>query len=244
MTLMMPMPTALHNASDGLTALSQLMRAEPTLTLKLYPFGVLMQRKTPQGCMEYLIDPAQLALQLASTVRLETGILSPNTIYISQEGVQKLVVEYRPRQKTALFLEGTDAPVIVPLPELLLFHRTTDKGLPDYRVFAVKARPTNLNAKLFHAPLPNLYEDGRVCWGSVQHLQAQQLTGTNLTEDWKVLLGTRFGSHNAGRRSKSHPNDIRKKYLAMEAAKTRVYPKSDLIPANRTLEDVLEGLRR
>jgi PRTRC genetic system protein B len=238
------MPTALHNASDGLTALSQLLRAEPTLTLKVYPFGVLMQRKTPQGCMEYLIDPAQLALQLAATVRLETGILASNTIYISQEGVQKLVVEYRPRQKTALFLEGSEAPVIVPLPELLLFRRTTDKGLPDYRVFAVKARPTNLTAKLFHAPLPNLYEDGRVCWGSVQHLQAQQLTGTHLTEDWKVLLGTRFGSHNVGRRSKSQPADIRKKYLAMEAAKTRVYPKSDLLPANRTLEDVLEGLRR
>ncbi len=220
------------------------MRAEPTLTLKLYPFGVLMQRKTPQGCMEYLIDPAQLALQLAATVRLETGILSSNTIYISQEGVQKLVVEYRPRQKTAIFLEGTEAPVIVPLPELLLFRRTTDKGLPDYRVFAVKQRPADLTAKLFYAPLPNIYDDGRVCWGSVQHLQAQQLIGTNLAEDWKVLLGTRFGSHNAGRRSKSHSDDIRKKYLAMEAAKTRVYSKADLISANRTLEDVLEGLRR
>lgn len=241
---MMPMPAALQTASDGLTALSQLMRAEPILTLKLYPFGVLMQRKTPQGCMEYLIDPAQLALQLAATVRLETGILSSNTIYISQEGVQKLVVEYRKRQKTALFLEGSDAPVIVPMPDMLLLRRTNDKGLPDYRVFAVKDRPSDLKAKLFHVPLPNVYDDGRVCWGSVQHLQAQQLTGTSLTEDWKILLGTRFGSHNAGRRSRSHADDIRKKYLAMEAAKTRVYPKSDLLPANRTLEDVLEGLHR
>lgn len=239
-----PMPIALQTASDGLTALSQLMRAEPTLTLKLYPFGVLMQRKTAQGCMEYLIDPAQLALQLAATVRLETGILSANTIYISQEGVQKVVVEYRQRQKTALFLEGTYAPVIVPMPDMLLCRRTTDKGLPEYRVFAVKHRPSDLKAKLFHVPLPNVYDDGRVCWGSVQQLQAQQLTGTNLSEDWKVLLGTRFGSHNAGRRSKSQPDDIRKKYLAMETAKTRVYPKSDLVPANRTLEDVLEGLRK
>ncbi|GIK64427.1 MAG: hypothetical protein BroJett018_22210 [Chloroflexota bacterium] len=238
------MPTVLQNASDGLTALSQLMRTEPLLTLKVYPFGVLMQRKTPQGCMEYLVDPAQLALQLAATVRLETGILSSNTLYVSQEGVQKVVVEYRKRQKTAVFLEGTDAPVIIPMPDILLFRRTHDKGIPDYRVFAVKERPTDLKAKLFHVPLPNIYEDGRVCWGSVQQLQVHQLTGTDLTEDWKILLGTRFGSHNAGRRSKSHPDDIRKKYLAMEQAKTRVYPKSDLLPANRTLEDLLEGFRK
>lgn len=218
------------------------MQAEPTLTLKVYPFGVLMQRKTPIGCQEYLIDPAQLALQLAATVRLETGLLSPNTLYIAQEGVHKLVIEYRKRQKTALFLEGSDAPVIIPLPEMVLFRRTTEKGLPEYRIFAVRERPTDLKTKLYHVPLPNIYDDGRICWGNVQQLQAQQLTSSILVEDWKILLGTHFGSHSVTRKSKSHPGDIRQKYLEMENRKSRVYPKSDLIAANRTLEDVLEGL--
>lgn len=219
------------------------MQTEPLMTLKVYPFGVLMQRNTLAGCTEYLIDPAQLALQLAADVHLETGIMSGNTVYMMQEGVQKIVVEYRKRQKTALFLEGTEAPVIVPLPDLLLFRRTKDKGQPEYRVFAVKERPADLEAKLFHAPLPNLYDDGQVCWGSVQRLAAEQMHDTRLTEDWKILLGTPFGTHNTHYRSRSHANDIRQHYLAMEKKKTRVYPKSDLIPASRTLADVIEGLR-
>ena len=217
------------------------MQSEPLITLKIYPFGVLMRRNTPQGISEYLIDPAQLAMQLASNIRLETGLLSPNTIYVAQEGVHKIVVEHRPRKKTAIFLEGSEAAVVIPLPDLLMLRRASDKGGPDYRIFAVKERPTDLKAALYHAPLPNLYDDGRVCWGSVRR---ENLSGATLEEDWRILLGTPFGSHNCARRSKEFPDDVRKKYLDMERRKSRVYSKRDLLPAKRILEDVLEELRR
>lgn len=218
------------------------MKTEPLMTLKIYPFGVLMQRKAPQGMSEFLVDPAQVALQLATNIRLETGLLSPNTIYIAQEGVQKIIVEHRPRKKTAIFLEGSDTPVIVPLPDLLLFRRSSEKGQPEYRVYAVKGRPADLEARLFHAPFPNVYDDGRVCWGSVQKLQAQNLSGTTLDEDWKIFLGTPFGNHAVSRKSKSHSDDIRKKYMDMEQKKSRVYPKSDLLPTRRTVQEVIEEL--
>jgi hypothetical protein len=220
------------------------MNSDPLMTLKIYPFGVLMQRKTPQGTAEYLVDPAQVALQLAANIRLETGLLSPNTIYVAQEGVQKIIIEHRPRKKTAIFLEGSDAPVIVPLPDMLLFRCSADKGQPEYRVFAVKGRPTSLDAKLFHVPLPNVYSDGRICWGSVQKLQAQNLSGTSLEEDWKVFLGTPFGNHSVGGKSKSHGSDIRQKYIDMEQRKSRVYPKSDLLPTRRTVQEVIEELMK
>lgn len=239
-----PMPTALHTASDGLLAFQQLMQTPPLVTLTVYPFGVLMERPTPQGRTAYLVDPQQIALQLATTLRFETGILTDKTLYVAQEGVQKIVVEYRPRQKTALFLEGLDHPVIIPLPPLLLFRRTTSDARPEYRLFAVKKRPSDGQAALFHAPLPNLYEDGRVCWGTVQQLDTAQLQQTSLTDDWKMLLGTRFGTHNAMNRSQRYPANICQQYLALEAAKARFYPVSDLVPARRTLEQVIEGLRR
>jgi hypothetical protein len=218
------------------------MNSDPLMTLKIYSFGVLMQRKTPQGMTEFLVDPAQIALQLAANLRLETGLLSPNTIYVAQEGVQKIIVEHRPRKKTAIFLEGSDTPVIVPLPDLLLFRCSTEKGQPEYRVFAVKERPTNLEARLFQVPLPNLYDDGRICWGSVQKLQAQNFSSATLDEDWKVFLGTPFGSHNVSRRSKSHPADVRQKYLEMEQKKSRVYPKADLLPTRYTVQEVIQEL--
>lgn len=220
------------------------MNSEPLLTLRVFKFGVLMQRKTPQGMTEFLVDPAQIALQLATNIRLDTGLLSPNTIYVAQEGVNKLIVEHRPRKKTALFLEGSDAPVIVPLPDLLLFRRSSEQGQAEYRVFAVKERPTSLEARLFHVPTPNVYDDGRICWGSVKRLQGQTLSGTSLEGDWKAFLGTPFGNHSVSRKSKSHPDDIRKKYIEMEGKKSRVYPKSDLMESRRTLQEVIEELLR
>lgn len=244
MTAINPMPSVLAEASAGLTALSSLMNSDPLMTLKVYKFGVLMQRSTPQGVSEYLVDPAQLALQLAANIRLETGLLSPHTVYIAQEGMHKIIVEHRPRKKTGIFLEGSDEALVVPLPDLLMFRRSSEQGLPEYRVYAVKERPTSLEARLFHIPLPNVYEDGRICWGSVQQLQGQNLSGTSLAADWKVLLGTPFGNHAVSRKSKSHPDDIRKKYVEMEGKKSRVYPKSDLLPTRRTVQEVIQELTK
>jgi len=222
------------------------MNSEPLLTLKVFKFGVLMQRKTAHGMTEFLVDPAQIALQLAANIRLETGLLSPNTIYVAQEGVNKIIVEHRPRKKTGIFLEGSDAPLIIPLPDLLLLRssRSSEKGQPEYRIYAVKERPTSLAARLFHVPTPNVYDDGRICWGSVKKLQGQTLSGTSLEGDWKAFLGTPFGNHSVARKSKSHPDDIRKKYIDMEQRKARVYPKSDLLPTRRTVQDVIEELLR
>jgi hypothetical protein len=244
MTAINPMPNALAEASDGLTALSDLMKTDPLMTLKVFPFGVLMQRKTPHGETQYLVDPAQLALQLAANIRLETGLLSPNTIYVSQEGVHKIIVEHRPRKKTGIFLEGSDEAIVVPLPDLLMFRRSSEKGQPEYRVYAVKGRPTSLEAKLWQIPLPNVYDDGRVCWGSVKKIQGQTLSDTSLEADWRVFLGTPFGNHSVSRKSRSHPDDIRKKYIDMEQRKSRVYPKSDLMPTRRTVHDVIEELSK
>jgi len=238
------MPPHLARASNGLTALSSLLNSDPMMTLKIYKFGVLMQRKTETGEVQYLVDPQQLALQLAATVRLDTGLLSPHTIHVAKEGVNTLVVEHRPRKKTAIFLEGVEAPLVVPMPDMLMFRRTADQGRPEYRVFAVKERPTNLEAPLFHIPLPNVYSDGRICWGSVKQLKDIAPTGTALEEDWKVFLGTPFGFHSVSQKSKSHSEDIRKKYLDMEQRKTRVYPKSDLLPAKRTVHAIIGELLR
>jgi hypothetical protein len=114
------------------------------MVLKIYKFGVLMQRDTPTGQTQYLIDPEQLAMQLATNIRLETGLLSSNTIYVAQEGVNKIIVEHRPRKKTGIFLEGSDDAVVIPLPDMLMFRRSSEKGQAEYRVFAVKGRPTSL----------------------------------------------------------------------------------------------------
>jgi hypothetical protein len=106
-------------------------------------------------------------------------------------------------------------------------------------VYAVKRRPQTFDAPLFHAPLPNVFGSGNICWGTVQRVADEALRGASLADDWAMLLGSSFGNHACSGKSRSHPQDIRAKLVALEAQKTRRYPVSDLIPIKKTLAQAL-----
>ena len=103
----------------------------------------------------------------------------------------------------------------------------------------VKKRPTTLEAELFHAPLPNVFNSAAVCWGTVQRVSDEALAGASLAEDWQQLLGSSFGTHAVSGKSRSHKDDIRQKLIELEAKKARRYPTSDLISAKKTLAQAI-----
>lgn len=224
--------------------LTAALQEQPSLTLEFYSYGVLLRKRDGDAVTEYPVDPQQIALALAAKVTFDTGLLTSDTLLVRQDGVKRLVVAYRRPQKTGIFIEGSDAPVRVPLPPLLLIRTTTENKHPQYQVYAIKERPTTLDAPLFHAPLPNVFSSGSICWGSVRRVEDTALQGSSLAADWTTLLGSPFGDHAVSGKSKSHPHDIRQKLLELESRKARVYPKSDLIPVKRTLAQVLGDERR
>ena len=121
---------------------------------------------------------------------------------------------------------------------------TAEDKSPQYQVYAVKKRPNTLDAALFHIPLPNVFTSGSICWGTVPSTSETALKSSLLVEDWAVFLGSRFGDHGCNGKSKSHPQDIRQKLIDLEKCHAHVYPKSDLIPAQRTLSQTLGDDRR
>lgn len=187
---------------------------------------------------EYPVDPAQIALALSAKVGFDTGLLTGNTLLVRYEGVKKTVVEYRPPGKTGLYFEGSETPLRVPLPGMLMIRMTAEDKSPQYQVYAVKKRPDKMDTPLFHLPLPNVFTSGSICWGTASASETA-LKSCSLVEDWAVFLGSRFGDHGCNGKSKSHPQDIRKKLIDLEKRHTRIYPKSDLIPAQRTLAQML-----
>jgi hypothetical protein len=203
----------------------------------------MLHKRDGDRVSEYPVDPAQIAMALATKMRFDTGLLSDNTLLIRQEGVKKIVAEYRPPQKTGLYLDGTETALRVPLPGLLLIRITAEDKNPQYGLFAVKQRPTNLSEPLFHAPLSNIFPRGNICWGTVQRVTDTALQSTALTEDWVSLLGSRFSDHGVSGKSKSHPADIRQKLIALEARKARTYPKSDLLSIRKTLGQMLGDIK-
>ena len=219
--------------------LNAALQEEPSLVLSFYSYGVLLRKREGDQISEYPIDPAQAAVALAAKVMFNTGLLTGDTIYIHMEGVSKTVVEYRKPQMTGLFFDDVDVALRVPLPGLLMIRKTSGDKAASYAVYAVKMRPDALDIELFHAPLPNVFNSAAVCWGTVQRVSDEALSGASLAEDWQQLLGSSFGNHAVGGKSRSHKDDIRQKLSELEAKKARRYPTSDLIPARKTLAQAI-----
>jgi hypothetical protein len=229
------MPPLSAGALTGLSALETGLQAKPTMTLAFYPFGILMHRMTDDGGdVEYAVSPAQLAEALAVKVKFETGLLFGSTLYIASEGNRNVVVEYRPPQRTALYVEGSETPVIVPLPGLVMGRVNSGSESLRYGVYAVKARPESLDTPLFQPPLPNVGNNS-ICWGSVKRVSDQALAGYVLTEDWQLLLGSVFTSHSVSGKSKQYSADIRQHFIALDKRKAHKYPLGDLVAARTTL---------
>lgn len=209
----------------------------PQLVLSFYSYGILLRKVAENGAYtEYPVDAAAIAQALSAKIRFDTGLMSADVLLVQREGLREVVVSYRKPQKTGIWLEGSSEPVRVPLPGLVMI-RSHNGSSPQHQLFAVKQRPETLDIPLFHAPLPNVFGNGDICWGSVR-LTVEQ--GASLAEDWKLLFGTAFGTHSVHGKSKLYRQDVRQMLLDLAEAKKRSYPKRDLIDANRTLRQVVE----
>lgn len=183
-------------------------------------------------------DPASLARALIGNTRFTTGFIPDDIIYHEQVGVKQTVVGYRKQQRTGIWLEGREEALRVPLPHLIMMRTTKEGKNPDYQLFACAKRPESLIDKLYHAPLPNVFASGGICWGNVSRPKTDSIS---LKADWQALLGSRFGNHACHGKSKSHRSDVREMLLELNAApRRRVYPKRDLIDAKKTLASILK----
>lgn len=206
------------------------------MTLSCYRYGMVLRQTQPDGAVsEYAVDPAQVGTLLSAQVTLDTGLLSPEVLLVRRTGARELRLHYRAAQRTGLWLEGSAEPLRVPLPPLLWALTHTDGGGWQAQVWAVKARPKTLDVPLFHAPLPNVFHAGSICWGNLR-LDPQADAATLMALFW----GSPFGNHAVHNKSRAYPQDIRQQLLALEGA--RSYPRRDLIPTGRTLSAQLEKL--
>lgn len=192
--------------------------------------------------VEYPVEPAEISKLLMEkpvVQTFDTGWLDENILRIFQKGETRIVIGWRPPQMTGIWVDGSDKPIRCPLPGLVLVRRS-DAGQVRYRVFASKARPT-LKDTLYAAPLPNVYENGNICWGTVQ--RPVEIISNTLDADWTLLLGSGFGNHAVNNKSKTHKADIREKLLELESRKARRYPVSDLTKTTATLEKLIHDER-
>lgn len=223
------------NGSNLQFALSE----QPSLSLDFYSYGCVLRKREGESFTEYPVDVQQVAVALAAKVGFDTGLLDGDTLLVRQDGVKRTVVGFRKRCKTGIWIDDSENALRVPLPDLLMIRTTTDDKSPQYQVYAVKGRPTSLDAELFRCPLPNVFNSASICWGTVQRVAEDALSNGSLAADFAQLLGSPFGDHACSGKSTKYPSDVRKMLIELEARNARVYPRSDLVSANKTLAQAI-----
>jgi hypothetical protein len=157
------------------------------------------------------------------------------------------MVKYIPPGKQHLHL-STQNPaeprIIAPMLPALVFAGVQS----TYYVWALLTASCDPQAPLCHAPLPNVYPDGHICFGSNRPPMASWET---LDEAWRLFVGSPFNADMVQGKSQAFPGDVRRQLVAVASSEDSRYPEDDLRPSLRrqsfsdmkelrTLDDVVE----
>lgn len=218
-------------------------------TIEIADGQFLFRRVTEGGTyMEQLRSPA--AVREAFTgIPVDTGWLAPNLHAggIVRWGVLRGVewaVMYLPPSVHAIELtehdgtpEETVSRIDAPLPGIAWCGFGT-----QYFAFAMSTPHLDPGRELYRAPLPNVMQDGSVCWG----MSKPPLSGAKgIAEAWSLFAyKTTFNNHVVHAKSKREPEDCRRLLRAL-AESGEAYPADDLrrqdAEAGATLNKAIDG---
>ena len=134
-------------------------------------------------------------------------------------------------QTIYLTLGGAKAPspCKLPLPALVFAGVnsavSTEGGGTTYYIWALQEEQFHPSAKLWHAPFPNVYPDGRICFGDVR---VPEVSWKTIDKSWQLFLESRFTTSMIEGKSGRHSADVREQLLACQSLSR--YPTDDLQP--------------
>lgn len=111
----------------------------------------------------------------------------------------------------------------VPLPALALLGMGT-----NYYIFAMKTPRLDPYQELYRCPLPNVYQNGEVCWGL---LKPPRANARSIFDAWSLFIRSTFNNHMASAKSKRRREDVRPVLIEMaQGPGVSHYPVADLVP--------------
>lgn len=163
------------------------------------------------------------------------GILPITILQINPSRDKGVVIWYTKSQKRPLyFIEGLGIPSGQGFVPAMVWQATKN----SLRVFAVLSnrRPTE-KTTLYYAPFFNIYEDGRVCMGSVSIDIKNSASVEEFTRAWEDYFFNSYFSHLMGENSPVKGNCVTlwKDLVTSD----RTFPTALLKSSNKTLKNLL-----
>lgn len=128
---------------------------------------------------------------------------------------------------------GDQAEITIPIPATVLIgvgHK--------YFLYALNG-PVKPGATLYHAPFPNVYGHGRICWGSnrppvAHHKQAKTV--------WNMFFETPFNNHLAGLKSQACKANVMEQLVKLSNEHAKKYPLEDMVNIHQSLDTVVKRI--
>ena len=119
---------------------------------------------------------------------VDSGWLPEGVIRWGSGPAGTFMVKFIPPGKRRIHLAAQTAPRMIepPLPALLFAGVNT-----TYYVWALRGKTCNPSAQLFHAPFPNVYSDGHICFGNNRPPEVGWKT---FDEAWQLFLASPFNA--------------------------------------------------
>jgi hypothetical protein len=163
----------------------------------------------------------------------DTGWLPAGVVRTGSNVKGPWFVYSAPEQKREIWIDQ-DEQITVPIPRTVLL------GIGGtYYLWALAGKHFNAIELAYRAPFPNIYPNGKICWGTNTPPAANAQTAR---EVWDLFFKSPFNGDLATTKSISHPNDVRAKLR--ELAGTRNYPLKDLVDIDhrRTIGSLVDQM--
>jgi hypothetical protein len=214
------LPSNAHLARDALQC--RLDFYEDTVVLFWLEDGVITTR---------VVSARDISMALLSEIPMYSGVLPEGALFWGQSKRGMEIGLWRsPRVwQVALELEAFKAPkrFKIPMPGLIF---VCSSGFAP-RVYAAKKRPTHRSTPIYHAPLFNLFRDGRSCPGTHKFPKAVE----EMPESFFMSFFTATADHTG--RSKKYPGNLLGLWEELDGKSS--YPLKDLEPLG-TVEDIMK----
>ena len=199
------------------------------MRLDFYDSSVVMHILEDGVSTTLRVSARDVAAALLSEMPLMSGLLSPNILWWSPHEVG--IWEAPQIRPVALVLEAFKQPqrFRLPMPGLIFICRP---GQPP-RIFAAKSRPRKMEEPIYHAPLFNIFHDGRSCQGTHKYPLKVEDIPASFFSSWFTV-----DAHIKGR-SVKFPDNLLKLWEYLNGRKR--YPLDDLVQCG-TLADILKGV--
>lgn len=204
------------------------------LSLHIFDEQFMLQYRDRHGALVTKFVSAESVRQAVLGEPIDTGYLPYGVVRWGMGVGGAWAVRYEPPARRTIHLDVPNAasePLTVPLPAFVFVGRGN-----SYWIHAVSGAQFSPRATLYRAPLPNVADDGQICFGKNS---VPAVADGGMERAFDLFFAAPFNGHHMDNRSRRHPDDIRVRLRELAAGGAAKYPMRDLVKRDLTVDDMV-----